>query len=220
MRLTPRKTRGKPLPTGKAAKKRGAATSGDPRWDRFSQKAKDQGFASRAVFKLAEIDERFKIFRTGQRVLDLGCAPGGWLQYAAQKVGTQGRVVGVDRFETNVSGPQVRTMTGDLTQEVDLGDDAAPFDVVLSDMAPDTIGVRDVDQDRSSELASIALAWATRWGKPGSAFVAKFFQGPDFMEFLKTVRLRYDKVRCVRPEATRKKSIEIYVVATGKREGA
>jgi len=219
MRLTPRKTRGKPLPTGKAAKKHGAATSGDPRWDRFAQRAKDQGYASRAVFKLAEIDERFGIFKLGQRVLDLGCAPGGWLRYAAEKVGAQGRVVGIDRFATPPPAGHVATITGDLTQDVDLGADAAPFDVVLSDMAPDTTGVRHVDQDRSADLTAMALDWANRWGKPGSSFVAKVFQGPDFGVFLQEVKLRYAKVRCVRPEATRKASIEIYVVATGKREG-
>lgn len=200
-------------------KKKSKVTSGDPRWDRFAQRAKEEGYASRAVYKLQEIDKRFQVFRPGQRVLDLGCAPGGWLKYAAQQVGAPGRVVGIDRFEVKFSLPNLRTMAGDLTAGVDLGADAVPYDVVLSDMAPDTTGIRHVDKDRSAALARLAFVWARRFGKVGSTFVCKLFQGPDFHELLGEVKLMYGKVRCVRPEATRKESFEIYIVAQGKRVG-
>jgi 23S rRNA (uridine2552-2'-O)-methyltransferase len=193
--------------------KKRKATSGDPRWDRFAQKAKDEGYASRAVYKLEEIDRRFRVFATGRRVLDLGCAPGGWLKYAAERVGDRGLVVGIDRREVPPPAPHVRTFAADLTQPF------AMFDIVLSDMAPDTTGVRHVDQDRSVMLARIALEWALRLGKHGSTFIAKLFQGPDFQAFLGEVKQAYAAVRCVRPEATRRESYEIYIVAQQKRRG-
>lgn len=187
-------------------------------WDHYAQKARDKGFASRAVFKLQDIDRRFRLFTPGQRVLDLGCAPGGWLKYAAQQVGAKGRVVGIDRFETPAPAPQVVTIAADLQQALDLGEEARPFDVVLSDMAPDTTGIRHVDQDRSAVLARIALEWAARWGKRGSAFVVKLFQGPDFHAFLAEIKQLYGKVKCVKPEASRKESIELYIVAQNKKQ--
>ena len=199
-------------------RKRGKKGGGDPRRDHFTDKARADGYAARSVFKLAEIDRRFKVFRPGAAVLDLGCHPGSWTQYAAERVGKQGRVVGIDRTPTESPADNTQMLQADLTDPFD--DDAlpGPFDVVLSDMAPDTTGIRHVDQDRSSVLAEIALAFAEKWGKPGSFFIVKVFQGPDFQDFLARVRRAYAKVRCVRPEATRKQSIEVYVVAAGKRE--
>jgi len=191
----------------------------NPRWDHFAQKAKDKGFASRAVFKLQDIDRRFRLFTPGQRVLDLGCAPGGWLKYAALRVGATGRVVGIDRFATPAPAPQATTIAADLHEVPGLGEEGRPFDVVLSDMAPDTTGIRHVDQDRSAVLARLALDWASRWGKRGSAFVVKLFQGPDFHAFLAETKRLYGKVKCVKPEASRKESIEIYIVAQDKKEG-
>ncbi|MDP8222858.1 MAG: RlmE family RNA methyltransferase [Candidatus Lernaella stagnicola] len=214
LRLDKRR-RGDAKQIGKA--KSGKPTSGDPRWDHFAQRAKDEGYASRAVYKLAEIDRRVSLFVPGARVLDLGCAPGGWLQYAAQKVTASGRVVGIDLRPTDVQAPQVRTIVGDLLEGVDLGEETKPFDVVLSDMAPDTTGVRNVDQARSAELARLAFQWALRLGAPGSAFVTKIFQGPDFEALLRDVKDAYEKVRCVRPEATRKESIEVFIVALKKK---
>jgi 23S rRNA (uridine2552-2'-O)-methyltransferase len=217
MRLDRERRGAKTTPLKK--KKAGVAKSGDPRWDHFAQQAKNEGYASRAVYKLAEIDRRFKLFTPGARVLDLGCAPGGWTQYAAEQVGLSGKVVGIDRVVTEVIAPQVITMQGDLLEDFDIGEQAKPFDVVLSDMAPDTTGIRHVDQDRSDELARVALEWASRWGKPGSAFVAKLFQGGTFQDFLTDVRAAYGHVKCVRPEATRRKSIEVYVIGQKKKSG-
>jgi len=192
--------------------------SGDPRWDHYAQKAKDEGYASRAVYKLAEIDKRFKIFASGRRVLDLGCAPGGWLKYAAQQVGPHGAVFGIDRFEVQPPAPNVHALAADLTADKVPDDWAGPYDIVLSDMAPDTTGIRHVDQDRSAALARIALDWAIRLGRPGSSFIVKLFQGPDFHALLAEIKKAYGAVRCVRPDATRKESFEIYIVAQKKRQ--
>jgi 23S rRNA (uridine2552-2'-O)-methyltransferase len=201
------------------AKGRNKPKSGDPRWDHYAQRAKDEGYASRAVYKLEEIDRRFRIFAPGRRVLDLGCAPGGWLKFAAERVGDRGAVIGIDRFEVAPPKTNVRTFAADLTAPFDPGETFAPFDVVLSDMAPDTTGVRHVDKDRSAELTRIALDWALRLGKPGSAFIAKMFQGPDFHAILAAVKQAYGAVRCVRPDATRRESFEIYIVGQKKRHG-
>lgn len=190
---------------------------GDPRWDHFAQKAQDRGYKARSVFKLMEIDQRFSLFHPGRRVLDLGCHPGSWLQYAAEKVGPAGQVVGIDRTETEAPRPNIITIQADLTQPLEHGALAKPFDVVLSDMAPDTTGIRHVDQDRSMMLAEIALDYAVRLGRIGSAFIVKIFQGPEFQKYMASIRQHYSGVRCVRPEATRKTSIEVYVVATGKK---
>ena len=200
----------KPTTTGK---KKG----GDPRWDRYSAKAKKEGYAARSVYKLEEIDKRFRLIAPGAKVLDLGCHPGSWLQYAALRIGKQGRAVGIDRTATEAPAANARTIRADLTEPFDVADLGGPFDVVTSDMAPDTTGIRHVDQDRSAVLADIALDFALRLGKKGSSFVCKVFQGPDFNDYLVRVKAAYGKVRCVRPEATRKQSIEVFVVATDKR---
>jgi 23S rRNA (uridine2552-2'-O)-methyltransferase len=192
--------------------------SGDPRWDHYAQKAKDEGYASRAVYKLEEIDRRFRVFASGRRVLDLGCAPGGWLKYAAERVGPRGAVIGIDRFEVTPPAENVQTFAADLTQPFARAEGFAPFDVILSDMAPDTTGIRHVDQDRSTALACIAFDWALRLGKPGSTFIAKLFQGPDFHPFLAEIKRHFANVRCVRPDATRKESFEVYIVAVGKKD--
>jgi 23S rRNA (uridine2552-2'-O)-methyltransferase len=191
---------------------------GDPRWDHYADRAKKEGYAARSVYKLEEIDRRFHLLRPGAHVLDLGCHPGSWLQYAAEHVGKQGLVVGIDRTPTRAPAANARTIQADLTEPFDAATLGGPFDVVLSDMAPDTTGIRHVDQDRSAVLGEIALDFAVRLGKKGSAVVIKIFQGPDFNNFMNRVRQAYGSVRCVRPEATRKASFEVYVVGTDKRE--
>ncbi len=203
---------------GRAAPSQNKKGPGDPRWDHFSDRAKKEGYAARSIYKLEEIDRRFRLFRPGAKVLDLGCHPGSWLQYAAERVGRQGTVVGIDRAATRAPGTNVRTIQADLTDPFDATELGGPFDLVLSDMAPDTTGIRHVDQDRSTILGEIALDLAMRLGKKGSAVVIKVFQGPDFTKFLNRVKLAYGHVRCVRPEATRKASFEVYVVGTEKRE--
>ena len=189
------------------------------RHDRFHQKAKKEGFLARAVYKLEELDDQFKLFKPGQRVLDLGCAPGSWLQYARSKVGDRGELVGLDRapLRGDVSG--ARIVVGDvLTIDVkQLLGDLPAFDVVLSDMAPDTTGIRSLDQARSEALFERALEIAVLTLAPGGNFVGKLFQGPDFKKLTEAVRARFAVQKTAKPASSRQISIEQYVVGKGFR---
>lgn len=189
------------------------------RRDRFHQKAKREGFLARAVYKLGEIDDKVGLFAPGDRVLDLGCAPGSWLQYARQQVGEEGKLVGLDRGALKVAPADARLLAGDVfTIEIkDLLGDLPAFDVVLSDMAPDTSGVRSLDQDRSEALFERALEIAKAVLAPGGNFVGKLFQGAGFKKLTEDVRLSFAKMRTIKPESSRQISIEQYVVGTGFR---
>lgn len=191
------------------------------RHDRFHQKAKKQGFLARAVFKLEELDTQSKLFKPGQRVLDLGCAPGSWLQYARSKVGDKGVLVGLDRAPLGGNVAGARIVVGDvfsIDTAVLLGADVTEFDVVLSDMAPDTSGVRSMDQARSEALFERALEIATAVLAPGGNFVGKLFQGPDFKKLTESVRARFEVGKTVKPASSRQISIEQYVVGKGFRK--
>src|SRR5688572_29708627 len=163
------------------------------RHDRFHQKAKKEGFLARAVYKLEEIDAKHHIFAGAQRVLDLGCAPGSWLQYARQQIGERAQLVGLDRGPLQKPPPGARLLVGDvLTIDVkELLGDLPAFDVVLSDMAPDTSGIRHLDQARSEALFERALEIACTVLSPGGNFVGKLFQGPDFKKLTEAVRARF-----------------------------
>ncbi|HEU4787900.1 MAG TPA: RlmE family RNA methyltransferase [Gemmatimonadaceae bacterium] len=189
------------------------------RHDRFHQKAKREGFLARAVYKLEEIDEKYRIFDGGHRVLDLGCAPGSWLQYARQRIGPEAKLVGLDRAPLDRPPPGARIVVGDvMTIDVaELLGDLPAFDVVLSDMAPDTTGVRHVDQARSEALFERALEIATLVLAPGGNFVGKLFQGPDFKKLTDAVRARFAVQRIAKPASSRQISIEQYVIGTGFR---
>jgi 23S rRNA (uridine2552-2'-O)-methyltransferase len=188
------------------------------RRDHFHRRAQKAGYRSRAVFKLEEIDQARPLFKPGGRVLDLGCAPGSWLQYARGRVGERGRLVGIDRLELpNLAG--ARLIVGDVFEATadDLRGDLAGFDVVLSDMAPDTTGIKHVDQARSENLFERALELATRTLAPGGAFVGKLFQGPDFKRLIDLCRARFAEVKIIKPKSSRQFSIEQYVIGRGFR---
>ncbi|HEY1906826.1 MAG TPA: RlmE family RNA methyltransferase [Myxococcaceae bacterium] len=190
--------------------------------DHYFQRAKQRGFRARSAFKLEELVERFGLVRSGGHVLDLGAAPGGFLQVVAKAVGPSGLAVGVDLVPLRpFSEAWVRTAVVDV-----LADDArarveavaeGPYDAVLSDMAPKTTGVRATDEARSLRLAERALELAQALGKPGSSFVTKLFMGGDFETFRARLRDVYREVKVVRPEATRSSSVEIYLVGLGLR---
>lgn len=182
------------------------------RHDVYYQRAKKEQFAARSVYKLQEIDQRFGLFRPGQRVLDLGCRPGSWLQYAAQR--THGTLVGLDRQPLQVTIPGARILVGDVfvIDAATLRGELPGFDVVLSDMAPDTTGVRHLDQARSEALFERALELAEALLGPGGHFVGKLFQGPEWNRLLGRLRARFGETRTVKPESSRKDSIEQYVV--------
>ena len=190
--------------------------------DHYFQRAKQRGFRARSAFKLEELVQRFGLLRAGARVLDLGAAPGGFLQVIARTVGPSGLAVGVDLVPLRpFTEAWVRTGVVDV-----LAEDAqerieavapGPYDAVLSDMAPKTTGVRATDQARSVRLAERALELARALGKPGSSFVTKLFMGGDFESFRGRLREDYREVKVVRPEATRSASAEIYLVGLGLR---
>jgi 23S rRNA (uridine2552-2'-O)-methyltransferase len=189
------------------------------RHDVFHRRAKQQGFAARSVFKLEEIDQRVHLFKAGGRVLDLGCRPGSWLQYAHTKVGDRGALVGIDRTPLDIAIPGARIVVGDVFEVslAELKGDLDGFDVVLSDMAPDTSGVRSVDQARSEALFERALDIAEQTLARGGNFVGKLFMGPDWQKLQKRVRDGFQSLKTIKPEGSRKESIEQYLCGIGRK---
>ena len=188
--------------------------------DPYVAEARRLGYRSRAAFKLIELDERFRLLRPGQHVVDLGCAPGGWTQVAIARVGGYGIVVGVDIAET-------APLPGAILFTADIRDPATPeairaalgglADIVLSDMAPATIGHAATDHLRIVALAEEAFAFASQILEPGGAFVAKVFQGGAEGSLLAGLRRDFAELRHAKPPASRAESAETYVVATGFR---
>lgn len=199
---------------------------GSTRWlqrqlnDPYVQAAKAQGYRSRAAFKLIELDDRFRLLRRGARVLDLGAAPGGWTQVAVARVGEGGRIVGVDILPTEpVTGATM--MQGDLTDPAVADAAVAALggkaDLVLSDMAPNTVGHAATDHIRIMALAEIAADVALAVLAPGGAFVCKVLQGGTERDMLAMLKRHFAQVRHAKPPASRKDSAETYVVAQGFR---
>ena len=189
----------------------------DKRHDAFFRKARKEGFVARSVYKLEEIDRKVRVLFSGARVLDLGCRPGSWLQYAVKVAGHHGTVVGVDRHPLPSPVPGATVLIADiftLSDEEILNGQRA-YDVVLSDMAPDTTGIRATDQARSANLVEEALGRAERLLAPLGAFVAKIFQSPDVEKIRKRMSQRFSDVRLLKPEGTRKESTELYIVGKG-----
>jgi 23S rRNA (uridine2552-2'-O)-methyltransferase len=191
--------------------------------DHYFRRAKKEGFIARSVYKLEEVDRRVRLLRPGQRVLDLGCHPGSWLQYCARAVGKRGLVVGVDTRTISIElPPHVHFIQADVFEllPADLNHISDEFDVVLSDLAPATTGIRSVDSSRSFTLFQRALTLADDFLVPGGHFLGKIFQGPGFDEMVKELKSRFGKVKGIKPRATRSQSKEIYLVAMGKKDVA
>lgn len=184
--------------------------------DPYAAEARAKGYRSRAAFKLIEIDDRFRLLHRGARVIDLGCAPGGWIQVALQR--GAGEVAGVDLLPVDPLPPAV-IVQGDFTEpgqgERLVGLVGGAPDLVLSDMAPNTIGHRRTDHLRIIGLVEAAADFAIGVLKPGGAFVAKAFQGGETENVLKLLRQHFAEVRHVKPKASRSESSEVYLVATG-----
>lgn len=183
-------------------------------------KAKRENYPARSVYKLKEIDNRFKIFKKGMKVLDLGAAPGSWSMGASEKIGPQGKVLSCDIQTTETSFPSnVSFHQEDVFNRSDafniLLTERGPFDVIMSDMAPQTIGTKFTDQTRSLELCLEALAVATAYLKPGGAFIVKFFMGPDLMELLQPMRRVFTRVTAFKPQSSRSESKETFYVGLG-----
>lgn len=187
--------------------------------DPYVKKAQVDGYRSRASYKLIEINEKDKLFRPGSVVMDLGSAPGGWSQIVAPIVGENGRVIASDILHMD-SIIDVDFIQGDFTEEAVynqildvLGDDRV--DVVISDMAPNLSGVNTADQYSSLYLVELALDMARNVLQPGGSFCAKVFQGVGYDEYVKDVRSSFNKVIVRKPAASRPRSREVYLVATG-----
>lgn len=189
--------------------------------DPYVRQAKAEGWRSRAAFKLLELDEKFSLLKPGAKVVDLGCAPGGWLQVAVKAVGKKGKVVGIDYLN-------VPAVAGAEILEMDFLDDAAPerlkemlggemADIVLSDMAAPTTGHRSTDHLRIVSLAEVAVDFAEEVLAPGGTFVSKVFAGGAEGELLARLKKNFEIVKHAKPKASRSGSAEKYVVATGFR---
>ncbi|HSO20605.1 MAG TPA: RlmE family RNA methyltransferase [Desulfosarcina sp.] len=187
--------------------------------DHYTRQAQKEQFAARSVYKLQEIQKKYRILKPGGRILDLGCAPGSWLQFAARIVGPEGFLVGIDLTPVTIALPDnVTVITGDVADiEGHLaGLDQNRFDAVLSDMAPATTGNRHVDAARSMGLCEAALDVADRTLAAGGHFVCKIFQGGDFKTFADAVKDRFGRQAALRPQSTRKASREVFVIGLGK----
>jgi 23S rRNA (uridine2552-2'-O)-methyltransferase len=188
------------------------------RKDRFHQRAKREGYRSRAAYKLAEIQGRERLLRAGQRVADLGCWPGGWLQVAAGAVGARGRVVGVDTaaIDPPLELANALALVGDLTQAAVLDEIlrelGGPADVLLCDAAPKLTGIRDADRAHEEALLEAVEAALPRLLRPGGSLLLKLLEGPEAQRIERRIRGRFAQARSLRPEATRKGSSERYLL--------
>jgi len=189
--------------------------------DPYVQRSKKEGYRSRSAYKLTEIDERDRLLRTGQVVVDLGAAPGGWSQVAAKRVGAAGTVVAIDLLEMDPV-PGVTFVQGDFGSRIGLDAVQSALgghkaDIVLSDMAPNMSGIAVSDQARAMHLAEIARDFALLQLKSDWAFLVKIFQGAGYDEYLKSLRLAFRKVVVRKPAASRDESAEQYLLARGLR---
>lgn len=187
--------------------------------DHYVMKAKEEGYRSRACYKLMELDDKDKLIKPGMTVVDLGSAPGGWSQVAAKRVGDHGLVVASDILPMDgIAG--VTFLQGDFTEEAVFDElmtiiGKRPVDLVISDMAPNMSGMSAVDQPSAMYLVELALDMARQVLKPGGNYAAKVFQGEGFEEYLKDMRSSFQKVVTRKPESSRARSREVYLVAKG-----
>ena len=187
--------------------------------DQYVQKSRADGYRSRASYKLVELDKKDRLLKPGMTVVDLGAAPGGWSQVVAEKVGSKGRLIASDILPMD-SIADVEFIQGDFTDEEVLEQilqcmDGEQADLVISDMAPNMSGIRAVDQPAAMYLVELAMDLAQRILKPGGNFVAKIFQGEGFDEFLREARSQFASAVIRKPDASRSRSREIYLVAKG-----
>lgn len=190
--------------------------------DHYFKKAKEENYAARSVFKLEEIDKRYRLFKEKYNVLDLGASPGSWSQYSSKKIGNEGRILGVDLSPVTVKLNNATFIQADL-RDLNLDQIFAehgftkPFDLVLSDMAPRTTGIRITDQARSMELCELALDIARKFLRPQGHFVCKLFHSDDFAKLKTEIKKSFEKFEAVKPDSTRKISKEIFLIGINKK---
>ncbi|MDY6880268.1 MAG: RlmE family RNA methyltransferase [Desulfatiglans sp.] len=190
------------------------------RWDdHFARRAREEKRLARSVYKLQEIQKKYKVIVRGNRVLDLGCYPGSWSQYAIEKAGSRGEVVGIDLDPpARLSSPSFRFIQKDLlTLDKDwLAREIGPMDLVMSDLAPKTTGSKSTDAARSMALAEKAWDIASALLKEEGHFISKVFEGEDLRSYRSNISAFFRKTRILRPQATRKKSREVYVIGLSR----
>lgn len=205
-----------------------AKSNSSKRWlkehfdDEFVKQSRHDGFRSRAVYKLKELNDKDNLFSKGGVVVDLGAAPGAWTQFAMQKVGTTGEVIALDILKMD-DIPGVTIIQGDFTENEVLDQllnviGERSIDTVISDMAPNLSGMDSIDQARSTYLVELAVDLADQVLKAGGDFVAKIFQGEGFDDIVKDLRLKYSSVKIRKPKASRSRSREVYLVALNKKQ--
>lgn len=187
------------------------------RKDHFYKKAKKEGFASRAVYKLAEIQKKYRVLKKGGTVLDLGCAPGGWIEIASQEVGPKGKVIGVDRLPLKIKLPPNAIFLQKKMEEISEGGLPGSFDTILSDLSPDLSGIAFRDTYQSFELAKLVWEIAKKYLKPGGNLVIKIFPGEETKAFQAELKKSFSKMQIFIPEATRKSSSEVYLIFCANR---
>ncbi len=188
--------------------------------DHLTRKARAQGYPARSIYKLEEIQNKFKVIKKNNTVLDLGCAPGSWMLYASKQVGEGGKVFGIDLKAIDIKLPKNSVSIKDNILNMDntgFLSDAKGLDVLLSDMAPATTGRKDVDALRSFDLCQMALDVTEEYLKVNGHFICKIFQGNDFNAFQKNVKSKFKECKIFKPESCRKQSKEIYIIAKGKK---
>lgn len=189
--------------------------------DHYVKLAKQQGWRSRASFKLIEIDDKYRLLKPGARVIDLGSAPGGWSQVASKRMGSGGKIVAVDLLEMDAFA-DVEFIQGDFTEQAIFDQimaslDGQKVDLVLSDMAPNISGMAAIDQPRAMYLIELALDLAEQVLKPNGSLLVKAFHGEGFDEWLAMCKQRFSRVQSIKPKASRPRSREIYQLAQGFR---
>ena len=192
----------------------------NPWQDHYSRKAQKEKYPARSVYKLQEIQKKYRVIRKGDRVLDLGCSPGSWLAYAAELTGESGTVVGIDLKPVSIQlPPHVKVYTGDVLApgEALIEKLRQRFHAVICDMAPNTTGNKDVDAARSFHLCEAALNLSQEILIPNGSFVCKLFQGELFQEFSDRVKALFKRQHIFKPQSSRKASKEIYIIGIGKK---
>ncbi len=190
--------------------------------DYYFKKAKKENYPARSVYKLKEMDKKFQIFNKAKKVLDLGAAPGSWTKYAKQRIGNKGIIVAIDLnpLQIPISHGIIFHQCDILNRDEDfigLMEDHMPFDVVMSDMAPKTTGIKITDQTRSLELAENAFDIACNFLKKNGIFLVKIFNGPDVSHFMARVKKYFKKVKMYKPKSSRSESKEIFILGINKK---
>jgi 23S rRNA (uridine2552-2'-O)-methyltransferase len=186
--------------------------------DSFRVRAKEEGYPARSVYKLKEIQEKYRLIRPGQRIIDLGCHPGSWLRFCSQIVGPEGLILGLDLKDPTIPlSPNISFQKADLltVSEEQVKEWAVEVDLVLSDLSPKTSGIKWLDHQRSLDLNRRAMEIGFLILKKGGNTVLKIFEGADSKEFIKKIKDRFEQVQIHKPKSSRQESSEIYLIGRG-----